>query len=81
MTQRHDHIAQAVMVVDGCDSLRNVAIQKTDPFMYKRASLVNYDIHVCDSGRRSDAFSLAGSDTPKLFFPFDVVIGLGFSLL
>ena len=26
MTQCHDHIAQAVVVVDGCDNLRNVAI-------------------------------------------------------
>ena len=26
MTQHHDHIAQAEMVVDGCDNLRNVAI-------------------------------------------------------
>lgn len=26
MTKRHDHIAQAGMVVDGCDKLRNVAI-------------------------------------------------------
>ena len=26
MTQRDDHIAQAVMVEDGCDNLRNVAI-------------------------------------------------------
>ena len=26
MTQRDDHIAQAVMVVDGCDNLWNVAI-------------------------------------------------------
>ena len=26
MTQCHDYIAQAVMVVDGCDNLLNVAI-------------------------------------------------------
>ena len=26
MTQRHDHIAHAVMVVDSCDNLLNVAI-------------------------------------------------------
>ena len=26
ITQRHDHIAQAVMVVNGCDNLLNVAI-------------------------------------------------------
>ena len=32
MTKRHDNIAQAVLVVDGCDDLLNVVIKKnTDP--------------------------------------------------
>ena len=33
MTQRHDHIAQAVMVVDGCDNLRMLQFKKTDPYI------------------------------------------------